>query len=197
MTIMTIISFILINPSYLLAQKIGLGTSIVSGITSISDNSNIVPVGLNNILIPIKLERFRIEPEIALLRINDESNENNDKETSTTSIFQIGVNAHYLFDIDESLKGYVGPKLGMTYGSISKEVGDNSSDISTSSLYLGIGTGCEYFFSKNFSLGGEIQLSYINRGNPEVSTNGENDKINETSSIITTNAQVVVRWYVF
>ncbi len=148
------------------------------------------------IFIPIKVSpKFRIEPEIGFYRISDHYSDKYSNHKTTEKIFQIGVGLCPVVT-KNSFDFYFGSRIGYLYISLSDEYISNAyldkDKGSAKGFYISPVLGGEYYFSKHFSLGGEVQVKY-SRYNLEEKENS--DKSNSTFSKFLTYSTVIIRIY--
>jgi hypothetical protein len=136
-----------------------------------------LPIDFSNFSVVFRKENFRIEPSLGYFSYSSSS----DNDEYSSSNFRIG-SIFALASSRGSMNYYYGIDIGAVFGS--------TTDNSWTDFYIGAVTGGEYMFSDNFSLGGEIQLSYISIGQ-----SGDNDS-NRSESFISTKSMVILRWYV-
>ena len=162
--------------------KIGIGVSI-SPLSSLAltDGGVTVPGGAFAFYVPINIgENFKVEPELGFFRYKASQGDNE----STDTQWRFGTGLFYVFSERESLRPYVGPRLGIV--STSEKFNDES-DTQTD-FFVGLALGAEYYFSSHFTLGGEFQFSYVNIGSPE----GADDL---SRNLFGSNGLIFVRWY--
>lgn len=155
-----------------------------------AEEVNSLPIGLGNIYMPINLSRdFRLEPEIGIFSYGYSYIGYKRKANE----FRIGIGFHFSRNY-ASTKILFGVRLGIIYHSIKREY-DNpeyeDDDYSAMDFYIGPTVGAEYFITKHFSLGTEAQLNYISIGEYD----DDEDDENETRTIISTRALVLLRFY--
>lgn len=133
---------------------------------------------------------FRIEPEIGLYRYSV----SDDFWKQSYSIFAMGC-GFFSMTHKEKVDIYYGMRIKLRRISSSYEFqyswyGYQESEKDKSSktdVYIGPAVGGEYFFSRNLSIGGEIQLNYVFLGHW--------DDNNSSASEIKTNTLIFLRWY--
>ncbi|WP_072713776.1 outer membrane beta-barrel protein [Rhodothermus profundi] len=163
------------------ATQWGLGVSLIGGGVAassvVSEATDLfVPVG---IYVPIYTAQLRVEPEIGLQRIKVTSG-----ETVTYTVWQLGIGIFQPQLPASGVRIYWGGRVGLSLVSSSVERGGLRSSASGTGLIAGPATGGEYFFSPQFSLGGELQLMYV-----RISMEGE------TLTSLRTRPLFFVRWY--
>ena len=168
----------------------GIGISLEQSYSFIYDQGvNYLPIGLGNIYLPINIsENFRIEPDIGIFSYSYSS----DDYEKRTDQFRLGLGFHYSKNYG-SIKILFGARFGSIFNSIKREYEDSNNEnekdeISATVLFGGPTIGAEYYFAKRFSLGAEAQLNYISLGEYQ-------DENNETRTIISTRALILLRFY--
>jgi hypothetical protein len=119
-----------------------------------------------------------LEPEFGFVRFKDTEGEFDE----TFSLLTLG--AGLLFEIGDlgPDRIYAGPRLGVAHISESDEGPGAPSDDSTTSLWLAGVLGGEFFLKPQFSLGGEVGVEWLERGDPD-------------RSVLATTGEFRVRWY--
>ena len=170
----------------------GLTLSEVSKLNTTIDSR----LPTQTILIPIRLtNKIRIEPEIGFLQFKRESSDENSKSQLTERIKQLGVGICQLTS-QNSFEFYYGARFGyISYSSKDEYVSGNFIDRdeeSGSGFYISPVLGGEYYFSKHFSVGGEVQLKYSDLDFEEgIGT----DKEETSLSRISTSGIICIRIY--
>ena len=176
-------------------SRIGIGmtiTDVKDLLYSIMDLGSLTPT----FFVPIQFSpNFRIEPEVGLFKYSQERDEENSKSETSANIFQLGVGicpmVHYNnFDL------YYGARAGYLKVTSTDEYTTSNytqkSEETGSGYYIAPVLGGEYYFSKLFSVGGEVQIKYTNM---KIETENNLDKIEETSSSFVTKSLVFLRIY--
>lgn len=178
--------------------QIGIGASVnVSSIFTLSGGSSsiIYPIGFMNILIPISFQKFRLEPELGIYAITNERTFSGETSTDKSSIMRLGLAAHYVHAFGDQSQVYVGPRFALYMSnSTNEDTGSPTEESSWTDMLIGASVGGEYLFTKHFSLGAEVQLNYISHGDPEETPAPTFDS-EESGSIISNNATLILRWY--
>jgi hypothetical protein len=179
--------------------KVGVGASVnASSIVTFNlVNANVVfPVGFMNILVPISFSHFRLEPEFGDFAMTSEVKSSSITVTERQGIIRMGLAAHYIHNFGDLSQFYVGPRFAVFMVNSSSGASNNPNDEETSwtDVLIGASLGGEYLFSKHFSIGAEVQMNYISHGDPEVKPE-PSLKQEESGSILSNNAALIVRWY--
>ncbi len=174
----------------------GIGTSL-NPIAIGDGNLVLLPVGLGNIYFPLIIgSSFKLEPEFGLLRLSEKTTDGTTSSESSATLTRLGIGAFWVTPIRESFRAYVGPRVGIVRNSESSRSGTGPErKVTQTNLVLELATGGEYLFSSHFSLGGEVRLGYINVGEPKVTPAPAPTPFDQSASILTTNALILLRWY--
>ncbi|MFC2094796.1 outer membrane beta-barrel protein [Bacteroidota bacterium] len=194
--------------------RLGFGVGVGISTVPMGDGDDMdlsslsAPVSFHNFTFIIRGKSFRIEPNFGFFSYSQETdaedeNEDTYKEEISSSNFRVGAVLAYATAIG-STNLYYGLNIGIISSSASidqKWTGtytpDNTSEKgSKTDFAIGGAIGGEYMFSDNFSLGGEIQINYITVGQFDWELPEHITKNDITTSIISTNAIVMLRWYV-
>ena len=151
-----IISICLIISSVFGQFKYGFGVAADLGSTLVVEDVEIVP-GIS-LMIPIRIgERFKIEPEISIISYN----RTNDTTSVYKSIIMPGISVSYdLKTPSENTIISPGIKLGLIEGTLEEENSGTIVYTQVSGIFVAGILGGEYYFSKNYSLGGDFQLRF-------------------------------------
>lgn len=185
--LLVVTSFYLSN--FLHAQeegnRIGFGVSLGKEIIDL-DGGALTLFDFPSFYLPISISsRFRLEPEIGYYHY---SGSDEDWKVSETIIS--GGCGIFFMTRKEKVNIYFGARLGIMSTSSSWEYswnGQEKDKDSKTDFFIGPALGGEYFFTKNLSLGGEIQVNYINLGQWSDSDGSE--------SVIRTKSLIFIRWY--
>jgi hypothetical protein len=164
------------------SSQVGIGINFYAG----NQNLVAIPEGLSSIYITTSFGgNFRIEPEIGFSSYSwdyDSGNENN------LTILRIGLGQFYVTNWQKSVRLFVGPRFGLvrSWRSRSSPYTDYP-DENASSVFFSLCTGAEYELAQRFTIGGELQLGYIDYGKIQ------DDDPDET--LIYHNALFTLRWY--
>ena len=176
----------------------GIGTSLnPTAIFSGDGGLALFNVGLGNIYFPLIIgSSFKLEPEFGLLRLSEKTTDGTTSSESSATLTRLGIGAFWVTPIRESFRAYVGPRVGIVRNSESSRFGTGPErKVTQTDLVLELVTGGEHLFSSHFSLGGEVRLTYINVGEREVTPSPPPSPSEQSSSILTTNALILLRWY--
>lgn len=172
--------------------KFGIGVSLIQGVIAPNfEELQFGTVALSNIFVPIILgSNFKLEPEIGFYRLSEDE----DTFEGTLTQWRFGLGAFYYLPATESVRVYVGPRVGLQLTSLSAEE-DVELELGETDLTFGLALGGEYFLSDHFSCGGEVQLNYVSLGEPDVEVDGVDQDLDVSRSVISNNALILVRWY--
>ena len=198
----------LVSASTLGAQEtaksmFGLGVTFNPGALLLPGESEalLTQSGFNNILVPIRMTKVTFEPEFGINRTVVDRQVQTGPTTFTTvktkvSMKRIGAGLLKHLARRENLEPYLAPRIGFIFASAEEPSGLGGSTIKMSStnFYLTGAAGGQYFFSSNFSLGGEAQLTYTKLGKPTV-TGTTFPSPEQSGSTITTLGVITIRWY--
>jgi hypothetical protein len=126
-------------------------------------------------------QHFRIEPEIGILSINNKDDDNPSIGISLGSGFYGMVNKN-------NVNIYSGIKVNFN---TTKYDNYNGDEVKLSLLKLGPAIGGEYYFSPNFSFGGEICLKYTSIKQSVDDNNTDDEEV----SYISTESGLFVRFF--
>ncbi len=178
---------------------LGLGVAIGKEVSTLGDFSDPVvsvhQVDFPSIYLPIRVNPgLKIEPEFGLMRYTIDAS----SVDQTFSIMLIGAGAFFLMNV-----GPVDLSWGLRFAMIKESYDhDGAADytVTRNDMVYGPALGGEYFFTRNFSLGGEVQFNYVKLG--EIETDGDDAPNNGTAedekikqSILRTKPLIFVRWY--
>ncbi len=203
------------NQSNTERPKFGIGLSFDRNLPAsiLSDYWNfpiITPLAYSMIHVSIQITpRLRIEPEIGYYIKSDVVRETNGSsytsESQKFSLVQLGTSAYYIKNFDKT-EFYYGAALGLIkINQENRNVSHNPPGIPDqvhkdtwrrTDFYFGPIFGAQYYFSKHFSLGGEVRLVYTIEGEPKEDfggTGGDNTKSESSKS--NTDAKLFIRWF--
>lgn len=166
--------------------KWGIGVSL-SPTALFLDDAGFLPIGFNNFLIPIRVGvGMTIEPEFGLFR----SSSNSGGGSSSFNNLRLGIGLLMPLTEREALRPYTGARLGVSRNKATSNFGVSQTTRQNSWYISGV-LGAQHFFSRHFSLGGEVQLTRINVGEE---TGGGAPPGND-QSFVTTAGLVMLRWF--
>lgn len=181
------------------AGRLGIGVTLNPTTVFADANLGFLPLGVTNFVLPIRLStRVTLEPEFGVFRYTEDLTSGTGVETETElSNYRIG--AGLLFNLTDrsALVPYIGPRVGLvltqqedrsTFGGTTTTTSQDQTG-----LYFGGAIGAQHFFTRHFSLGGEVQLLYTSISYDEESSSGTPP--DRSQSLISTNGLVMVRWY--
>ncbi len=176
----------------------GIGTSLnPTAIFAGDDGLALFNVGLGNIYFPLMIgSSFKLEPEFGLLHASDKTTDGTSSSESSGTLTRLGIGAFWVTPIRESFRAYVGPRVGIVRDSETFSPGTGPErKVTQTNLVLELVTGGEHLFSSHFSLGGEVRLTYINVGERKATPPFPPSPSEQSRSILTTNALILLRWY--
>jgi hypothetical protein len=188
---------------------VGVGMNSLLGSPDEGDFSVLsIPASFANFTFVIRGKSFRIEPNFGFFSISQDTDYEEDdgityKQEMSSSNFRVGAVIAYATAIGAT-NLYYGLNIGIISSSASidekwsgyGQSGTESDKGSKTDFAIGGAIGGEYMFSDNFSLGGEIQINYISVGQFDWKLDEGVTKNDVSTSIISTNAIVMLRWYV-
>ena len=182
-----------------LGAAFNLATIFVLGAGGVSV---VGPFSSASILIPIDiLGVVRIEPEIAFGHAEES---NDDEETDSASLIRPGIGVFFMFPLGDNAGGYVGARGGPAINLTTDEETDPAGGtVNTTGTridgFFAPAFGGEYYFSKHFSLGAEIQVAFTFLGDEETDVDPGPDPANPDDSglIVGTNALLTARIFFF
>jgi len=187
---------------------VGVGMNSPLGSPDDGDFSMLsAPASFANFTFVVRGKNFRLEPNFGYFSYSveaDRAYSNGDTYLGElkSSNFRVGAVIAYATAI-ASLNLYYGINIGIILSSASSEdtwrgsfTSSDSEDASKTDFFVGPAIGGEYMFSDNFSFGGEIQINYITVGQFDWELSEGTTKNDVSTTVITTNALVILRWYV-
>jgi hypothetical protein len=168
--------------------KWGIGVSL-SPVSLFIDEVGLVPLGFNNFLIPIRVgAATTLEPEFGLFRSSISSSGAED----TFNNLRVGVGLLMPFRERSSLRPYTGGRVGISR-TTTESIGGFGGNQKTkqNSWYLSGVLGAQHFFTRHFSLGGEVQLTRTSMGEQT----GSATPTGIEQSFVTTGGVVMLRWF--
>src|SRR5579872_1307229 len=139
--------------------------------------------GFANIIAPIQIgPHILIEPELGFYRYDqDETLPDTIKEHYDKEVVRTGFGVFYSVEPDKSFEWYLGGRLGV----LSSELHITHNPITSAhqefdhqwgAFYAGAAFGVEFFFSRHFSIGGEVQINHIGYGAPVINGNRSEER---------------------
>jgi hypothetical protein len=181
------------------AGRVGIGVT-VNPTTVLADESlGFLPLGVTNFVLPIRMSgRVTLEPEFGVFRFSEDETSAGGFETETTlSNYRVGVGLLFNLADRAALIPYVGPRAGLVLTSLEESSTFGGTTTTTSQdqtgFYFGGALGAQHFFTRHFSLGGEVQLLYTTISYDETASGGTPP--DRSQSLISTNGLVMLRWY--
>lgn len=177
-------------------RTLGLGVQLNPTAMFIDDDFGVVPSGLSNFLVPIRVTpRTTIEPEIGFTRFSASAPGGGGAPASESSFSntRIGVGILGAMGSDGPLSPYFGVRVVRLTVSLETRSGTFSSSSETTGWTMAGVVGGQHFFTDAFSLGGEIQLARTAFGEPE--TTGGGGFPGEKQTFTGTNGIVTIRWF--
>lgn len=168
--------------------KWGIGVSL-SPVSLFIDDIGFLPIGFNNFLIPIRVgAATTLEPEFGLFRSSSSSS----GAENTFNNLRVGIGLLMPLKERESLRPYTGGRVGISR-TTTESIGGFGGNQKTkqNSWYISGVLGAQHFFTRHFSLGGEVQLTRTSVGEE---TGGSAPPGNELS-FVTTAGVMMLRWF--
>jgi hypothetical protein len=175
-------------------RAIGFGVSMSPIAFFIEDEFGLVPAGLGNFLIPIRVSpKVTIEAELGMLRFSTVSDGGGGIPPSEDSFSNTRIGVGILGDM--SADGMLKPYLGMRIVRLTTSIESGGFSQSRTGWTIAGVIGGQHFFGPSFSLGGEVQLQRTAFGEPETSGGGGFPIPGEKSTFFGTNGLVTIRWF--
>lgn len=153
--------------------RVGVGVGLGTFDFNVSALANGFPAAVpDSIYVPIALgPTFRIEPQIGVATLNQDTGYNPSVETSVVSI---GLGAFWLIPASDQLDVYVGGRVVRTSYSSKLKFDPPRGTETTDGADMRIipAVGGEFSLHPRFSLGAEVQLQLVSFGDRTVSTGG-------------------------
>ncbi len=152
-------------------RRLGIGLTFNPANLIVLDNNQltVMPAGFNNFLVPIELTpQVTLEPEFGILSTKSSASSGGSTSSSTVSSLRLGAGFLVGFLERGGLRPYIGPRAGIIRSSYETGYtypgGGNKNSATQTNYYVSGVIGAQYFFSRHFSLGGEVQLTYLEEG---------------------------------
>lgn len=176
--------------------KFGIGVSLNTNSTFFDEDFGFLPFSFANILFPIRGKGVVIEPEFGLFRFSSETRSGGGSSSRTFRNFRAGVGVLAQMRAREQLQPYFGPRFGISRNSQTSQssFGGGEQKRKQTDWYFSGVLGAQHFFTKHFSLGGEVQLTKIGFGAPD-ETPAPPSGFTEELSYVTTGAVATIRWF--
>ncbi|MBU0551938.1 porin family protein [Myxococcota bacterium] len=156
--------------------------------------TNLSLMGINQIHVPVLINKnLRVEPILGFY--SDSTTEDENEESSSNTTLGLGVFYNLYPDKKEETAIYIGPRFNMVMNSTTNKEGGNEMKTSRSDITIGLAAGAEYFFTRAFSLGGEVQFNYVMMGKTDTEVGGNTETSKADSSVMSTTGMGVIRWY--
>jgi len=162
--------------------------------------SGVTLIGIGNFSVPILIGgHVRIEPEFGILRTSEDQQDEGYSWESSQTLWRVGVAGHWAFSTREGLQPYFGPRFGLIrYSGRMESRSDGQQDEykrSRRDWYLGLALGGEYFISRHFSIGAEVQLNYLMIGDESFEPDPGPSSAESSSSLFMNNGLIAARFY--
>lgn len=179
--------------------RFGIGVTLNPTTVLADANLGFIPLGVTNFVLPIRVSsRVTLEPELGVFRFTEDVT-GAAGVTSETKLSNFRVGAGLLFNLTDrsALVPYVGPRVGLVFSTLEERSSfggtTTTSTQDQTGVYFGGALGAQHFFTRHFSLGGEVQLLYTTISYDETSSGGTPPE--RSQSLMTTNGLVMLRWY--
>ena len=156
--------------------KVGIGLALApSGSFLLTDDDGLITFIPIILRVPVNFSSLKLEPEVGVYTANSRAEAGDNFNENTGTLVRFGAGIFYNTPVSSDASVYVGPKLGlMSISSVSESKSSNSlesfsrkTETSQTNIFFGAMVGGEYFFSQHFSIGAEIGLEYISKGDEE------------------------------
>jgi hypothetical protein len=159
----------------------GIGINFYSG----NQNMLVIPEGLSSIYLPIMFNgNYRLEPEIGF---SSRSNESDYGSKTSHTLLRLGLGQFYISDWKKQVRFFTGLRFGMIKEWVDYSSSYDNNDDDANHVFISLCTGAEYQLAEHFTIGGEVQLGYIDYG--------KYDSDDPDESLIYHNALLTLRWY--
>jgi hypothetical protein len=184
---------------------IGAGFNLNS-INVIGDRILGGPFGGGSLVFPIDIAGvFRLEPELGFVHASAVDEATGARNENSVSLVRPAIGAFFRFPLGPSAGGYVGGRLGPQFVSSTTTRTDADTnqkvtvDTSRTDVAIGPAFGGEFFFSKHFSIGGEVALNFLFVGDQsQDATPGPSPADTDDSGLVAaTNTLFFVRTFFF
>ncbi|MEX2152054.1 MAG: outer membrane beta-barrel protein [Gemmatimonadaceae bacterium] len=168
--------------------KWGIGISL-SPVSIFIDEVGLIPIGFNNFLMPIRVgAATTLEPEFGLFRSSSSSS---GAENSFNNL-RVGVGLLMPLRERASLRPYTGGRVGVSR-TTTESIGGfgGSQKTRQNSWHMSAVLGAQHFFTRHFSLGGEVQLTRTSVGEQT----GGSSPTGTAQSFVTTGGVMMLRWF--
>jgi hypothetical protein len=168
--------------------RFGIGVAIGPSSLVLTDDFSLPPIGISNLMVSFRPSPgLTIEPELGILRTSQSAGGQSFSFTNT----RIGVGFLAMMTERESIVPYLGTRFGINRTSSEQSLpGGPSQTSKQSGWYISAVFGAQHFFSHFFSLGGELQLTRFDQGEPSPNISGEPGR-----DLTSTSALAIGRWY--
>lgn len=181
------------------AGRVGIGVTLNPTTVLADESLGFLPLGVTNFVLPIRLgSRATLEPEFGVFRFSEDETTPGGFETETKlTNYRIGVGLLFHLADRAALIPYVGPRVGLVLTSAEESSTFGGTTTTTTQdqtgIYFGGALGAQHFFTRHFSLGGEVQLLYTTISYDQTASSGTPP--DRSQSLISTNGLVMLRWY--
>jgi hypothetical protein len=183
---------------------IGVGFSPIS--IAGDDQNRFGNVGITDVYVPIQLgPNIRIEPQLGLYFQNAQQtlrdSIGNFLQHNSRQIVRSAMGVFYTSKVDEQFQFGIGARLGILSSEYELKFDrqsalDSNHNENYAIFYTAACFTTEYWFSKHFSIGGEIQLYFYNYGSPITTPIKDSYSPNTSSqTVISTSEVLAARFY--
>lgn len=179
--------------------RFGVGVTMNPTTVFIDDSFGFLPFGVQTFVVPIRTGmRTTLEPEVGIVRFSSSSSGFGSTNESSVNNLRLGVGL--LMDLTErgGLRPYIGPRVGVnrttTEFRSSFGGGTNENTTKQNGWYISGVFGAQHFFTRHFSLGGEVQLTRMSMKTTETSTGGGALPEGE-QSLVSSTGIALIRWF--
>lgn len=176
--------------------SVGFGVTISPIAIFLEDDIGLLPLGLGNILIPIRLNpKMTLEPELGYFKTEqtDPGGGGAPGSSSTFSNSRFGVGVLGDIGAGGPLRPYLGFRVVRVRSTSEFTGGTGTVTATRTGWTMSAVLGGQHFFTETFSLGGEVQMGRTSIGAAEVSGGGSSG--DGKISFVGTNGIVAIRWF--
>lgn len=176
--------------------RVGLGFGLTTGRAQALSliEATQYPSGPLTVRLPILGSKVRFEPELGFDRDGFRSSFGGESFTFVVSTFRMAAALHYVSRrAGDATIVYFGPRLGIDAMSVTQnDSADSDQNGYRTDFLASLAFGGEHFFSRRFSVGGEVHLATTFLLGASVTGASA---VNTTGNSISTQAALLVRWY--
>jgi hypothetical protein len=182
--------------------NVGIGVTLNPAALILVDDDEFAlfsPTGFNNFLVSLRAGPVTLEPEFGLFRFATKTTGSGFSSEENFSNLRIGVGVLAALAERGNLRPYAGPRVGIirssSHSSYSSGGGTSEYTTKQTNTYISAVLGAQYFFSRHFSLGGEVQLTRVSFGDEKTEPPPSGTEPETSTSTIGTGGVVILRWF--